>query len=266
MLAVLASVGWLAAVSVSLLALSARRLLVRRTELVARASHELRGPITALRLGLHGPELSQARLRAVDLELGRAALALDDLTAAIGCGPVGLAIEPLDAVQLLADSVEAWRPVARQRHTKVTLSWAGVPASVLGDRYRLAQATDNLIANAIEHGAGAVEVSVRRDGASVRIQVTDDGPGLPAPISDLGGRAHAGSGRRARGQRRRRRGQGQSPRGRGRGLAIASQVARDHGGRLAAAPSERGARVVLELPAADTGLPAEGREDGVDLT
>ncbi len=43
---------------------------------------------------------------------------------------------------------------------------------------------------------------------------------------------------------------------RGRGLAIASAVAESHGGRLAAAPSERGARLVLELPYADG--PASG--------
>ena len=52
-------------------------------ELIARAAHELRGPITAARLavdlGARGGELTAERLRAVELELDRATLALDDL-------------------------------------------------------------------------------------------------------------------------------------------------------------------------------------------
>ncbi len=75
-----------------------------------------------------------------------------------------------------------------------------------------------------------VEVRGRLDGADVRIEVTDCGPGLPAPVAVLTRRA-----RRHRGPR-------------GRGLAIAAAIAAGHGGRLAAAPSERGARLVLELP------------------
>src|ERR1700761_7592956 len=54
-----------------------------RLETIARACHELRGPLTAVRLGLDycagNGQLTPARLRAIDLELGRAALALDDL-------------------------------------------------------------------------------------------------------------------------------------------------------------------------------------------
>jgi C4-dicarboxylate-specific signal transduction histidine kinase len=68
----------------------------------------------------------------------------------------------------------------------------------------------------------------------VRIEVIDSGPGLPAAVSQLVSRApRAGRGLR------------------GRGLAIATAIASDHGGRLAAAPSQRGARLVLELPAVD---------------
>lgn len=254
--------GWVCGLSASLLALAARRVSSRRTELVARAAHELRGPLTAVRLGLNGAELSPARSRALDLELGRAALALDDLTAAVGLGMVGLALEPVDASQLLVDSVEAWRPAASRLGAELRHSWTGATASVLGDRYRLAQATDNLIVNAIEHGSGVVEVSGRLDGRRVRIQVTDGGRGLPAPVDELARQSRGG---------RRRRGEEPDPeapgaRGRGRGLAIASQIARDHGGRLAAAPSQRGARVILELPAADGTAATPSSGDGTTLS
>jgi signal transduction histidine kinase len=233
--AAVGGVGWFVALGACILALSLCRRLARRMELVARACHELRGSITAVRLGLGPAEPSPSRLRALELELGRAALAVEDLAGSCARRPRGRERELLDAVQLLADSVEAWRPAAARAGSALNLSWYGPPASVVGDRYRLAQATGNLIANAIEHGEGEVQVLGRLDGANVRLEVTDPGPGLPAPVRSLAREARAGKGRR------------------GRGLAIASAIARDHGGRLAAAPSERGARLVLELPGAPAG-------------
>jgi signal transduction histidine kinase len=233
--AAMGGAGWFLAFVACVLALGLRRRLSARMELVARACHELRGSITAARLGLGLADSSSARVRALELELGRAALAVEDLAGVCARRPVGRVLELLDAAQLLSDSVEAWRPVAARAGSSVTLSWSGAPACVIGDRYRLAQATGNLIGNAIEHGGGVVQVLGRLDGASVRLEVTDGGPGLRAPVRSLTRKARAGKGRR------------------GRGLAIASDIARDYGGRLAAAPSERGARLVLELPAAPAG-------------
>jgi signal transduction histidine kinase len=228
--------GWIAASFAAAIALLARHALAERMETVARACHELRGPITAARLGLQlgsrTGELSAARLRAVDLELGRASLALEDLARARTRGPSVRSVEDVDVAELLADSVEAWRASAADRGVELVLRWSGTRAQVIGDRLRLAQATGNLIANAIEHGQGAVEVRGRADSAGTRIEVSDHGPGLPAPVAELARRAHRGQGAR------------------GRGLAIAAAIAADHGGRLAAAPSERGAKLVLELPAA----------------
>jgi signal transduction histidine kinase len=232
MLAALAGVGWLLAVASGLLALGLRRRLGESEELVARASHELRGSLTAVRLGLSPRDQSPARLRALDLELGGAAAAIEDLVGSCARRPVGRELERLDVSQLLADSVEAWRPAAAEEDVTLKLSWSGARAFVLGDRYRLGRATGNLIANAIEHGEGEIHVLGRLDGAIVRLEVTDCGPGLPAPVTALARAPCGGKGRR------------------GRGLAIAADIARGHGGRLAAAPSERGARLVLELPAA----------------
>src|SRR5579884_3318250 len=112
-------------------------------ESVARACHELRGPLTAARLGLQlgarAGELSPARLRAIDLELGRAALALDDLEGirARVAIPAWHPFEPVDLGQLVVDSVEAWRPAAAARGVSLTASWSGRSACVLGDRLRL---------------------------------------------------------------------------------------------------------------------------------
>lgn len=233
-----ALVGWSLAVLAMLAALRAWRALTVRMEFVVRACHELRGPITAARLGLafgaRMGELSPARLRAIDLELGRSVLALDDLAAVRrardsqrACGRTW---EEVDVESLLADSVEAWRGAAAAGGVALTGRWFDGPGPVLGDRLRLAQAIGNLIANAIEHGGGAVEVRGSSHVAGVRVEVSDNGPGLPAPVALLARRARGGRGSR------------------GRGLAIAARIAEVHGGRLAAAPAEQGARLVLELP------------------
>jgi signal transduction histidine kinase len=249
--------GWLTASGAGLAAGRAWRALTGRMESVARACHELRGPLTAARLGLQlgasAGELSPARMRAIDLELGRAALALEDLDGVRARGLISAWRPPerVDLGELVADSVEAWRPAAAARSVELTGSWSGRPASVWGDRLRLAQATGNLIANAIEHGGGVVEVrgSVDAevdgsvDGCCARIEVSDSGPGLPAPVAELARRPRAGRGAR------------------GRGLAIASAVAAGHGGRLVSAPSRRGARLVLELPTVDPDLVAGAGED-----
>ncbi len=251
----LALAGWTAAVAALVALALARRRLAIRLDAVAEACHELRGPLAAVTLGveLGGRQgrLSAARVRAIELELGRAALALDDLeTRGRGCtqGVAGL----IDVGELLGDSVEAWRPSAAARGSELRMRWSGPDGFVRGDRLRLAQATGNLIANAIEHGGGDVEVSGRQGPDGVRIEVRDAGPGLSAPVADLIGRPDP---RRRQPVRRGSRLGRASRTPRGRGLGIANAIAIAHGGRLAAAPSERGATLVLELPAG--GLEAE---------
>jgi signal transduction histidine kinase len=196
----------------------------RRVVHAARAQHEVRGPLAIARLALGGLERT-ARVEAIDLELRRAALALDDLT-----GP-GRARrrEVVDIGRLIADAAPAWRALAARHGGTLTVEPGG--ACVTGDPLRLAQACANLVANAIEHGGGSARVRACTAGGHVRVEVSDDGPGLPAPVPAL---VAAARGRRSH---------------RGHGLAIAAAIARGHGGRLTSAPSPRGARLVLELPA-----------------
>jgi signal transduction histidine kinase len=247
--------GWVVAAAVVGWAVLRARTDTARMEAVARATHELRGPITAARLGLQlllrTAEAPAAALTAIELELSQAGLALEDLSRASAGGPVAGASraespesggrEIVDVAALLADCVEAARPSAAARGV-VDLRWAWIgPAGVVSaNRVRLAQAIGNLIANAIEHGEGEIEARGRTEAGTVRIEVLDRGRGLPAPVAELARRARRGRGAR------------------GRGLAIATAIATDHGGRLAAAPSDRGARLVLELPAAAGEAPAEG--------
>lgn len=234
--------GWVLAVGASVLAWVARYRISSLTDAVARTCHELRGPLTAARLGLalafRGGEPAEGRLKALELELSCATLALDDLAriqGAAGEMPAPPGAEMVDVKRLLRDAVEACRGLAIANGIGLRLRGSSDAAVVRGHRLRLAQAVCNLIANGIEHGGGVVQVSYRTDAGVVEIEVVDEGAGLPAPLSELVRQSrYRGAGSR-----------------RGHGLAIASGIAAAHGGQLAAVPTDRGTRLVLELAGDD---------------
>lgn len=199
----------------------------RRSVLAARADHDVRGPLCTARLALEGLEPC-ARVAAIDLELRRAALALDDLGAARRGRRAAVSREPVDLGRLLAAAAPAWEALAR--HFGAAITVAG-DARVAGDPLRLAHACANLVVNAIEHGGGRVDVRVTAEGGRAGVHVRDSGNGLPAPLPGL--LAAARDRRTARGH----------------GLAIAAGIAARHGGRLLEVPAPSGAHLLLDLPA-----------------
>jgi signal transduction histidine kinase len=243
--------GWAAFALAAGLVVRAWYAALVRGEAVARACHEVRGPLAAARLGLESSLVtsSATHLRAIEVELDRATVALDDLQRVERLGSEARAAEGVDVGRWLSDSVAAWRPVAAARGMDVRLDWPGPEAVIWGRQSRLAQVTGNLIANAIDHGDAFVEVRGRVTRTALVVEVLDGGPGLAAPPPALV--AHGRAPLRGRGTkwgRGRARGASHRPSGRGRGLLIARAVAEAHGGSLATAPSKRGARFVLTLP------------------
>ena len=121
----------------------------------------------------------------------------------------------------------------RDRSAASLVRRALADANVGGERAaEVALLTTELVNNAVLHGCGdEVRIEVVDRAERVRVEVRDDGSGLPAPIHVLTRTARAGRGRR------------------GRGLAIVADIARRHGGRLASAPTAGGACLVLDLPA-----------------
>ena len=209
----------------------------RRREMVARACHELRGPLTAVRLSLatmeRRHEAPPERLATLDHELRRAGLALDDFAAARSGRRIVDREEPVEVAELLEEQFHSWAAVAGAFDSVVLLGQLLPGTIVVGDRLRMAQAISNLVANALEHGPGRIELTARIvEPRHVRIEVIDEGPGLPVALADLTCRARGGRGRG----------------GRGRGLAIAAQIAERHRGRLVAAPTGCGTRIGVELP------------------
>jgi signal transduction histidine kinase len=234
MTVLVAALGWMTAVCALASAVFLRASSGRRMALVAEAAHELRAPLSAALLGLHGVVAdapAARRVAAVELELRRAGLALADLDAAPRGRRASDLAEPLDVRSLLVEAVAAWRPLADALGGELLFDPAGPRLPVQADRLRLTQAIGNLVLNALEHGAAPVRVRAHATRTHVRIEVRDQGPGLPAPVAALAGGLHAGR--------------------RGHGLAIAARVVRHHGGRLLTAPVSAGACVVLELPRAD---------------
>jgi signal transduction histidine kinase len=199
--------------------------LARRSlrERAARVAHEVRQPLSAAQLALHGAarrgEIAPTLVAALELELRRAARALED--------PAAARPADVDLHALLSCQVRTWRDVAAAHGATLVLEPGPGTAVVHADAVRLAQATGNVVANAIEHGGGHIVVSTRRVGDRVRVEVADGGPGLPASVAEIARRPRAGRGTR------------------GRGLAIASTVLSHCGGRLSALPSG----VAIDLPA-----------------
>lgn len=124
-------------------------------------------------------------------------------------------------------------------HRPPTLDVEPSDLSVVADRFRLRRVVGNLVANGVRHGRGNVTVRARHEGASVVIEVLDDGPGLPDDhperIFDRFFKADTS----------------RSSPGAGLGLAIAHENARLQGGTLTAENRlSGGAKFTLRLPAA----------------
>jgi signal transduction histidine kinase len=130
---------------------------------------------------------------------------------------------PLDLRALVEECVEAARPSAEAGGLTLVLD-ANSPPTVLGDRRRLSQVVDNLVANAIKFtpAGGRVEVRAVTAGRQALIDVADTGIRMtPAEQERLFKRFYGAEGAQAR-----------QIRGTGLGLAIAREIVLAHGGTI----------------------------------
>jgi signal transduction histidine kinase len=166
------------------LALDALRLR-RRLELVARAEHELRGPLTAFALGLESARRGRPVAGVLDAELERARTALADLTAARRGRRAIAPARRLELERLVRSSAAAWG---------ARLDWRAGAARVDADAGRVAQALGNLLANAAEHGEGEVVVRAERPAGrpGVRLEVANAERGRGLGIAAAAARSAGG--------------------------------------------------------------------------
>jgi two-component system sensor histidine kinase MtrB len=202
---------------------------------VADVSHELRTPITTIRMAadvLHESRghLSGDLARASHLlqtQLDRFESLLGDLLeiSRHDAGAVVLEAEPVDLGALVSRVVDATEPLAERRDCVVRLDVPDDPVVVDVDARRIERVLRNLVANAIEHGAGRqVDVRLRGGDGGVAVTVRDRGAGLrPGEAALVFGRFWRADPARAR-----------TSGGTGLGLSIALEDARLHGGWLQA--------------------------------
>jgi signal transduction histidine kinase len=212
-------------------------LLEQQRGFAADASHQLRTPLTALRLRLErarelaptDPDGAIDRLEAADAELDRLETLIEGLLVLSRAEGSGVTAEPVDLAAGAAARVEQWSALASENDRSVTYE-GPESAMALAVPTAVEQIVDNLVDNALSISPTGTEVTVRvlSAGEVVVLHVLDRGPGLPEED-----RTHAFEGFwRGRGEQERR--------GRGLGLAIVEQLARASGATAALHAREGG--------------------------
>ena len=160
-------------------------------EFVADASHQLRTPLTALRLKIENLEAGAsseelAALTDVVVEVERLSLVVDQLLELSREGHAR--IVPVDVGDIVAQRFSLWEPVALERSIAFELH---IPDAITCDAVAvpgaLEQVLDNLIDNALRYSSegSSATVSVSSDGRGrCRIEVVDSGPGVPGEDLD----------------------------------------------------------------------------------
>ncbi len=221
-----------------------QRTVQAQREFVANASHQLRTPLTGMKLRLESaqartedPDL-RAQLEAADLESDRLSETVDRMLV------MSKRIEQGDPTHVdLADAAARararWQERAAVKH--VAIRTLGVPAVGQGNPADLDQALDNLIDNALSYGAGSLELETHVEAGQAVLAVRDHGPGIPA-------------GEQQRVTERFYRGKSAPSGGSGLGLAIARDLTERWGGSLLVRDADGGgARIEIRLRATDAG-------------
>ncbi|ATB36844.1 hypothetical protein CYFUS_002259 [Cystobacter fuscus] len=165
-----------------------------RDEFLAVASHELKTPLTPLRLQLQGlrrvvesavsrpvdPERVLRASRICEAQVRKLSGLVNDLldVSRLAQGRLPLRLERVDLVAITRDVLAQFSDEAVHAGCAVEL-WAGPPVVGEWDRVRLEQVVINLLTNALKYGAGRpIHVRVWSEGGMARLSVRDEGIGI----------------------------------------------------------------------------------------
>ena len=219
-------------------------------EFVANASHQLRTPLTGIKLRLEAAiaetpdEAVRDQLSAADREVDRLAQIIERLLTMASQIEEGR-VPHADLGDAVERAVQRWHERADKASSSLIDDGAngGTPISVVADPADLDQVLDVVIDNALIHAPGRIEVSVSGNGERATVSVADHGPGIPA---DEMGRV----------TERFFRGRGAPTGGSGLGLAIARELAERWGGGIDVRGGGEGTRIDVWFPTARGGVRA----------
>ena len=212
-------------------------------EFVANASHQLRTPLTGMKLRLESaiersdsPEMTHD-LTAADTEIDRLAATVDRLLVMARTLEEGGSTE-IDLHAATGRAVERWEERAASHRS--TLSVGGEPVVAQANTTDVDQILDNLLENAVTYAPGAIELQTGTAERRAFMAVRDYGPGIP-------------SDERTKVTERFYRGKAAPPGGSGLGLAIAGDLAERWGGALSVQSADGGGtRVEVRFRVAST--------------
>ena len=226
----------------------------QKTDFVSNVSHELKTPLTSIRmfseLLAEGRVADQAKQRTylgiITAETARLTRLINNVLdfARLERGEKKYTFQPCDLVTVVRETAETYRPHLESNGFRFSCELPDQPIPVNGDRDALAQVVVNLLSNAEKYSEATKEITLRvaRKSASapeVTVQVLDRGLGVPrgseAKIFEQFYRAHDSLGNGIQGS--------------GLGLTLARQIAQAHGGEVVYAPREGGGSCfTLRLP------------------
>jgi signal transduction histidine kinase len=223
-----------------------------RRDLVAAVSHDLRTPITSLRLlaqavqdEIVDAETRRSYLKRMNTHIDALSSLIDDLfeLSRLEAGDISWTLQRVPLGELVSETVEAMRVEAEAKGVAVVAEVPSYLAPARANPEKLQRVLFNLIENAIQHTPADGSVVIRAEtigGDRIEVEVADDGEGI-APeereqVFDPFFRGGAGASR--------------SGSGAGLGLAVSRAIVEAHGGRIWLADAPAGTRVRFSLPQA----------------
>ena len=223
-----------------------------RSQFVSNASHELKTPLSTMKILIEtlmyqdpmDPAMTKEFLTDVNKEIDRLNGIVSDLLTLVNIDSgMKLNLEELNISSLLQEQVKRLSPLARENGVELDCQVKESP-EINGDALKLQQVVYNIIDNAIKYTprGGEVHCALTRSGKRAIIRVTDTGVGIPeADLPHIFDRFYRVDKARSR-----------ETGGTGLGLSIVKQFVLLHGGNITAksAPG-KGSTFVIELPLAE---------------
>ena len=223
-----------------------------RRDLIAAVSHDLRTPITSLRLLAEAigddifedPETRRAYLRRMTTHIDALSVLIDDLfeLSRLEAGDISWTFEQVPLQELVGETVEAMRVQAEAKGVAVVAEVPETLCPAQANPEKLQRVLFNLIQNAIRHtpADGSVVVRAEPVATGIEFEVADTGDGIRPEERDYVFTAFYRGGTEA----------ARTSPGAGLGLAVSRAIVEAHGGRIWLAEAAVGTRVRFSLPAA----------------